>query len=902
MDAPNTSVYRFADFELQPRERRLLRSGVPVALTPKALDLLEILVSRAGHIVTKDELLSALWPKRYVTEANLTKLVWTVRRVLGEGDEGGRFIATVPKAGYRFVAPVAVETAATQVARPVALSPTRTIQVGALATFAFAVLALSGWWLWNGQRASFPWSTDPPGTVVAIVAFDNLANNRDAAWIGPAFVEMLGTDIALGGRMHLVPDVLVHDARNDLPVSLAAGFSPTDLGALRRRLATDFVVTGSYWAPRSPGAPVKLDLTVQDARSGVTIATLSRSASIDNLPDLVASIGADLRKTLGAPAQTESELRLAANAEPSTVDLMRRIGNALDALHHFDPSRARDELLQAVAQAPGYAPAYAYLSKAWAQLGYHDKALAASSQAMAHDADLPRSLQLAITAQNDEVRFDWPGAIASLRALDTLENGDPEVEFELVDVLSRSGNPAEAQRTLDDLRAKGGTIAADPRLELAAAQLAADHDDTLGRKAHAQRALALATARDQTGLVADAERQIGIALTSSDAKGAEAALNHSIAAYRAVGNPRGEADDDRDLGNLLSDTEPKRAQDEYRRSLAAFQALGDQNGIAAAYSDLGSVLWAQGDRDGARVAVENVLRIRRETGDAAGQAWALAAIAVEESDDSASDAAIAGFREAASIDARIGAHAHRGFSLYSLSDVLRLRGNLADAASVCAEAQAEYANVSDLSGKSLADFECAQIALDRGDVRGAQAGIAVARASAARRRDLMGVGNADLTSGQIAMGEGRLADAAALIGRAASEYKQGDMTTGQAVATSVLALCDDGLGNAKGRDSAIVQAATLRSQVTEKEEVFQVDVAQAALRGGKDGIDSLEALAADASQRHWPGWALEVELLEVDLLRKSGDTRRASSLAAAIEKRSRALGFGWTLKRLAHKA
>ena len=902
MDAPNTSVYRFTDFELQPRERRLLRSKVPVSLTPKALDLLEILVGRAGHIVSKDELLTALWPKRYVTEANLTKLIWTVRRALGEGDEGGRFIATVPKAGYRFVAPVVVATEGSQVAAPVTASRARTVQVGALATLMFAVLALGGWWLWNGQRPSFPWSADPPGTVVAIVAFDNLAHNQDAAWIGPAFVEMLGTDISLGGHLHLVPDVLVHDARNDLPVSLAAGFSPTDLGALRHRLATDFVVTGSYWAPRSPGAPVKLDLTVQDARTGATLATLTRSASVDNLPDLVASIGADLRKTLGAPAQTDSELRLAANAEPSTVDLMRRVGNALDALHHFDPSRARDELLEAVAQAPGYAPSYAYLSKAWAQLGYHDKALAAASQAMAHDADLPRSLQLAITAQNDEVRFDWPGAIAALRELDTLEKGNPEVEFELVDVLSRSGNPVEAQRTLDGLRAKGGSIAADPRPELAAAQIAADQDDTVNRKAHAARALALATARDQTGLVADAERQIGIALTSGDAKGAEAALNRSIAAYRAVGNPRGEADVDRDLGNLLSDTDPKRAQEEYRRSLTSFQALGDQNGVAAAYSDLGSVLWAQGDRDSSRVAVENVLRIRRETGDAAGQAWALAALAVEESDDSASDEAIAGFREAAAIDARIGAHSHRGFSLYSLSDVLRLRGSLADAASVCAEAQAEYAKVSDPDGKSLADFECAQIALDRGDVRGASARITAARASAARRRDMMGVGNADLTFGQIAMGEGRLADAAGLIRQAGLEYKQGEMTTGEAVATSLLALCDDGLGDAKGRDSAIAQATALRMRVTEKEEVFQVDVAQAALRGGKDGVAALQALASDASQRHWPGWVLEAELLEVALLRKSGDTGRADSVARTIEQQSHQMGFGWTLQRLVHKA
>ena len=77
-------------------------------------------------------------------------------------------------------------------------------------------------------------------------------------------------------------------------------------------------------------------------------------------------------------------LSLVSDAQPPSVDVARRVGYALDALQHYDAARARDELLEAVAEAPGYAPAYTYLSQAWSALGYRDKALAAAEQAVQH--------------------------------------------------------------------------------------------------------------------------------------------------------------------------------------------------------------------------------------------------------------------------------------------------------------------------------------------------------------------------------------------------------------------------------------------------------------------------------------------------------------------------------------
>jgi hypothetical protein len=72
MSALEKPVYRFAAFELEPAERRLSEAGKPIALTPKVFDTLVLLVERAGHLVSKDELLKVLWPRGYVDESNLT--------------------------------------------------------------------------------------------------------------------------------------------------------------------------------------------------------------------------------------------------------------------------------------------------------------------------------------------------------------------------------------------------------------------------------------------------------------------------------------------------------------------------------------------------------------------------------------------------------------------------------------------------------------------------------------------------------------------------------------------------------------------------------------------------------------------------------------------------------------
>ena len=98
--------YRFKSFRLDVEDRRLFRGDVPVQLEPKVFDLLALLVENRGHLVEKDELLRNVWADSFVEEANIARIVYILRKTLGEDGIGNKFIETVPKKGYRFVAEV----------------------------------------------------------------------------------------------------------------------------------------------------------------------------------------------------------------------------------------------------------------------------------------------------------------------------------------------------------------------------------------------------------------------------------------------------------------------------------------------------------------------------------------------------------------------------------------------------------------------------------------------------------------------------------------------------------------------------------------------------------------------------------------------------------------------------
>src|SRR5271170_2090167 len=103
-------LYEFGPFRVDPEKQALLRDDHPVAISPKVFETLLILVRYSREVVSKDDLMKALWPDAFVEEANLSQNIFMLRKALGDTPEDRRYIMTLPGRGYRFTAEVRTTT------------------------------------------------------------------------------------------------------------------------------------------------------------------------------------------------------------------------------------------------------------------------------------------------------------------------------------------------------------------------------------------------------------------------------------------------------------------------------------------------------------------------------------------------------------------------------------------------------------------------------------------------------------------------------------------------------------------------------------------------------------------------------------------------------------------------
>src|SRR6266568_4879374 len=105
MSSLTSNLYSFGEFRVDTQSRVLRRGEEPIALTPKAFEVLLLLIQHSGEVVNKDELMQTVWPDSFVEESNLTQTVFMLRKALGETPEQ-RYILTIQGRGYRFAAEV----------------------------------------------------------------------------------------------------------------------------------------------------------------------------------------------------------------------------------------------------------------------------------------------------------------------------------------------------------------------------------------------------------------------------------------------------------------------------------------------------------------------------------------------------------------------------------------------------------------------------------------------------------------------------------------------------------------------------------------------------------------------------------------------------------------------------
>lgn len=315
MGALAPSAFRFGPFIVDRSAYRVTREGAPVDLTPKLLDLLLHLIDHAGTLVTKEALLDALWPGANVTDNALTQAVSELRQALGDVPAAPRYIRTVARRGYRFIAPVTVL---------------------------------------NAEPA--PRSEPPPAAIddraIAVLDFTNVTGERDAAWLSAGIAETVSADLRALGTFRVVDRWRVLEA-----VRTAGGSLQSIAAALQVRLA----VIGSF---QTAGDRIRITARVVDVVSGEALADAKVDGQLEAIFALQDEVASQFASELGLAAAGAAP---ATRRETPSLDAYRAVMEGwlrVETLDVRELPRAIADFERAVAIDARYALAYNGLANA----------------------------------------------------------------------------------------------------------------------------------------------------------------------------------------------------------------------------------------------------------------------------------------------------------------------------------------------------------------------------------------------------------------------------------------------------------------------------------------------------------------------------------------------------------
>jgi len=162
-------AFAFGPFRLDVAERLLLRDGEPITLPPKAFETLLVLVQNSGRLITKRDLMNRLWPDTFVEEANLANNISLLRKVLDDDRQECKYIETVPKSGYRFVATVTEPaTPRTEVAHDSSTNASGVRRSWLAVALAATVLAVIAGYYFFYSRAASSTPSSPPAALKSL--------------------------------------------------------------------------------------------------------------------------------------------------------------------------------------------------------------------------------------------------------------------------------------------------------------------------------------------------------------------------------------------------------------------------------------------------------------------------------------------------------------------------------------------------------------------------------------------------------------------------------------------------------------------------------------------------------------------------------------------------------------
>ncbi|MGB6477101.1 MAG: tetratricopeptide repeat protein [Candidatus Sulfotelmatobacter sp.] len=918
-------LYDFGPFRLDPQRRLLSRGADPVPLTPKVIETLVVLVENRDRVVSKDDLMKMLWPDSFVEESNLSQNVFVLRKALGDSSQERRYIVNVPGRGYQFTETVReVEEAQlgkTQEVEETLRLESRSLErvvlervvprqapIGLRTGIVVAVVALMAVAavvyrsrLGQSQQRTGPVVGLPAVKMrpsVAVLGFRNLSGRQDTKWLSVALTEMLNTELAAGEHLRIIPGEQIARASRDVPWGEADTLAKDSLMRLRSNLGTDYVAVGSYTIlDQGNKRLIRLDLRLQDASAGETLAEDAVAGNEADLFDLISEAGSRMRERLAIGNISSEQAAQVRSSLPSSPKAARLYAEGLAKLETFDALAARDLLEAATVADPKHALSHSALAEAWAGLGYDAKAREEAAKAFGLSHNLSREEQLSIEGRYRELSNDLPATIEIYRTLRTFFPDDLGYALRLASAQSRSGQGKDALQTVALMRSLPAPANEDARIDIAEASAA----EALSDFRRSQRAAVAATVRaDAQGshllLAAAKSKEAWASARLGDPDRAFAAYSKARELWSAGGNQRnataalgGIADL---LGNKGDFVGARKAFDE---ALLEFRKIGDMGNLASCSHNFGVLLTQQGDLPQARKHLEEALSIQRELKKERGVASDLDDIGNVMLSMGDTAGALRVKEHALEIFRRIGNRFGERVTTLNMGEVLFAQGRLTDARTKYDEAMAVAQQLGDKSGLGycLMDIAGVLIAQDRlDDARTA------AERSIEIRQEIHGevqLAESRIRLAQILLEQGKPAEAEPLARAAADVFEKQSASGDASLSYAVLARVLLAEGNTQEAQATAIRG--LKFSLASGDVSMRFESALAAARAdeaaGKlsEARKELTPILAQTVRFGSPGYGLEARLLQGEIAFKLGQFSAARAELTAVKSEASSKNF-----------
>jgi len=372
-------LFEFGRFRLDPAERLLLEDGRPVPLTPKAFEILLVLIESKGKLLGKEDLMKRIWPDSFVEEANLTVNISALRKALGGAPDGQSFIVTVPRHGYRFVAPITevkgggvgfgqaplhasdqggleprlpepVPISARQVVASDVTTVKRTSRllpaVALLAVLAIGIAAS----VYFVRRQPARKASDTPRSL-AVLPFQNLRQDPASDFLGYSLADAVITKLDYISALTVRPSYAVQKYRNQT----------IDLPKVAADLNVDTLLTGNFMRD---GEDLRITSQLVDVRTDKILWRNSFDLKYDKLLTVQDNVAQQIIKGLElnlSPSEVE-RLKPEAPIDPVAYEYYLR---GVDLYSRSDFPLAIKMLEKSAELSPDHALTWAYLGRSY---------------------------------------------------------------------------------------------------------------------------------------------------------------------------------------------------------------------------------------------------------------------------------------------------------------------------------------------------------------------------------------------------------------------------------------------------------------------------------------------------------------------------------------------------------